>query len=217
MLDELINSIENLYLDGKHNKIILIQKVIKGFLVRKNNRKLKDNFTFEIIDLLLDKYNEKIQFNIEINNKLKNKKLRNENFPSEISENIVKFALLKKYKICPNWDTSSGDLELLNKKLEVKGFMSEGPSSFGPSEKWNYIYFVDCKKHFNKFFIVYEIKLSNDHNIWKNLKINSSQTFSDQCLQKRRPRITFDQIYKQIPDYCKIIFNGYLSELDYRI
>jgi len=60
-----------------------------------------------------------------------------DNFPSHISENIVKFALFKKYNIMPNWDTKTGDLDLFNLKIEVKGFSSTGPSSFGPTEEWD--------------------------------------------------------------------------------
>jgi hypothetical protein len=105
------------------------------------------------------------------------------------------------------------DLLLLNKKIEVKGFMSNGPCSFGPNENWNIICFVDCKEHINNFFKIYQINLSNKNIIWKNIKVNKNETFEQQCLQKRRPRICFNDIQKQIPIYCKLIFEGFFEDL----
>jgi hypothetical protein len=94
-----------------------------------------------------------------------NKKIRNENFPSHISENLVKFALNNIKYINSDekvtWNTSVGDLEYKNKRIEVKGFISDGPSSFGPTEKWDTIYFVDAKKIRDKKIIIYEVLLSN--------------------------------------------------------
>jgi len=78
----------------------------------------------------------------------------------------------------PNWDTKKGDLELLNKQLEIKGFMSDGPSSFGPTENWDWIYFVDGIDFINKRFKIYEIKLSNKDKRWRNIVI-SGQKFDD--------------------------------------
>ena len=57
----------------------------------------------------------------------------------------------------PCWDTKCGDLCFINKKLEVKGFTTNAPSSFGATESWNWIYFVDCKDTLNKHFKIYEI------------------------------------------------------------
>ena len=52
------------------------------------------------------------------------------------------------------------------------------------------------------------------HPIWKNLKVNSKESYHDQCVQKRRPRMTWNSIYKQLGQkYCKLVFDGYLSEL----
>ena len=79
---------------------------------------------------MLEKYNEKIIFNNNINKLLLKKKIRNDNFPSE---NIAKYAIYKRYNIMPRWDIDVGDLLVLNKKIEVKGFMSKGYSSFGPN------------------------------------------------------------------------------------
>ena len=158
-----------LYLKNKINKI---QSLWRGYFQRKENTKLKDNMTLSIVDQMLDKYIDKIKFNEMINKKLSKKKIRNDNFPSEISENIVKFALNKKYKIMPCWDTDSGDLDFVNKRLEIKGFSSTGPSSFGPTESWDYIYFLDALEFKEKKFKLYEIKLSNNSEKWRNLVIS---------------------------------------------
>ena len=173
----------------------------------------KDNMTLEIVNLILDMYNKKIKFNYEINKLLSIKKIRNENFPSEISENIVKFVFRKKYKITGNWDTKNGDLQIINKKIEIKGFSSKGPLSFGPTEKWDILCIVDATKSKDKIFIVYLINLSNINNFWRNIKVNKIQTFDDQCLEKRRPRICFDELKKQLKSFITIIFNGHIDDL----
>ena len=197
----------------KNEQIIICQKIIRGWLIRNRNKKQKDNMTIDIVQKILKNYNKNYKFNKKINKSLSKKKLRNNNFPSEISENLVKFAIFKKYKIFPTWDTKIGDLQLCNIKIEVKGFMSNGPSSFGPTEKWRILYFVDCKDHMKMSFKIYEIFLSNDSEIWKNIKINKTQTYECQCKEKRRPRICFKDIKTQIPSHCKLIFSGNIKEL----
>jgi len=201
-------------IDIKKEKIIIIQKNVRRFLNNVRLKKLKDGMTLNIVESYLDMYIKNYYFIEDINKKLCKKKIRNQNFPSEISENIVKFAFLKKYKIIPSWDTDNGDLSFLNKKIEVKGFMSSGPSSFGSTEKWDILYFVDSTKFIDKKFIIYEIMLSNTNPIWRNIKLNKNETYNDQCKKGIRPRITFKELYEQLKnDYCKKIFDGYLSEL----
>jgi len=50
--------------------------------------------------------------------------------------------------------------------------MSDGPSSFGPTETWNWLYFVDAKDTLTGFFKVYEIKCSNTSEEMKNVRIS---------------------------------------------
>lgn len=193
--------------------IIKIQSIFR----RKFIKKIKDSFTKDILIQLIEHHNNSNMFYNEINKKLITKKLRLPNYPSEITENLVKFAIKKKYNVAPCWDTTKGDLSLFDKKLEVKGsidLLHGGPSSFGPTEEWHRIYFVDAIDTLKKNFTIYEIKLSNKSEIWKNIKVNKTSTFYDQCRQKRRPRITFGELIKQIPkEYISIIFNGNISEL----
>lgn len=202
----------------KEKSVILIQKNWRGFIVRKKLYDLKDRFDLKLLKSALKNhinYTKSIKL---INKKLRNKKFRNANFPSEISENIVKYALRNYYKVCPTWDTKKGDLvmELLHieKTLEVKGFSSSGPASFGPVEKWDVLYFINCKDYTNKKFTVYEINLSSNSRIWCDIKINLKQTYGQVCKQGKRPRITFDKIVAQLKKkYIKIIFDGHINQL----
>jgi len=146
----------------------------------------------EIVDkyipILLDRYIEGINIFSRINERLvNNKKIRNENFPSHISENIVKIVLNKNYyqhsskKV--TWNTNVGDLEFNGLKYEVKAFMSHGPSSFGPTENWDKIFFLDGMKISEKQITIYEINLSSNDSMWEKIKVNSTETYKDQCVQ----------------------------------
>ena len=157
------------------NACIKIQAYFRGYNLRKDFTRQNDNYTFRILNKCLDKYIYDLEFTKEINSILSKKKRRNENFPSDISENIAKFAIFKKYKIMPCWDTEKGDIIIdkkdIFKQIEVKGFMSSGPSSFGPREAWDIIYFVDAQDVFHKNFKVYEIKLSNTSDKFRKIKL----------------------------------------------
>ena len=185
------------------------------------NNEVVDGFTFDLIEPFINIYIYTMMLIEKTNNFIKNnnhkKKIRKPNFQCHISENIIKFAIYKKYKIMPNWDTPSGDLLIEGDKLECKAFISKAPSSFGPKEKWDKIYFLDATDIKNKNFIVYEIKLSNIDDLWRNLKVNKSEIYSDHCDKGRRPRILFSKIKKALPNDCNIIFKGHLSELNNRI
>jgi len=177
----------------------------------------EDPFTKDLLRELVITYNL-LYNNIKIlNDKLDNRKIRRANYPSEITENIVKFAIIKKYNVFPCWDVKKGDICLDNDLFEVKGsidLINGGPCSFGPTEKWEKIYFVDCIDHCELKFKVYEINLSNKSEIWENIKVNKKETFKNQCDQKRRPRIKFKELLNQIPEmYIDVIFNDHLDKL----
>jgi hypothetical protein len=208
------------YLKKHRSATIKIQSYWRGYNLRKELITLNDNYTFEILNRCLDKYIADLKFNDEIINPLMSKKKRrNENFPSDISENIVKFVIANKYRIMPCWDTDKGDIVIkkkdLFKQIEVKGFMSSGPSSFGPKEMWDWIYFVDGINIRNKMFKVYEIKLSNKSETFRDIKITKTETYGEQCDRKVRPRCGFETILKpQLGEHCKLIFDGHISKLD---
>lgn len=65
----------------------------------------------------------------------------------------------------------------------------------------------------NDKYILYRVELKYISDEWKNIKVNKTQTFDDQCKQGRRPRINWFSLYPQICSYCKIIFNGSFYDL----
>ena len=199
--------------DTKNESAITVQKNIRGYLIRRDLLKLKDEMDIDYLIKYIDGYNKVSEVRSYINPNLMNKKIRKINYPSEITENIAKFAIAKKYKVMPNWDTKPGDLKMLSKQLEVKGgFIENGPPTFGPTEKWDWIYFVDCNRTLSMNFKVYEIKMSNIH--FHKLNVNKSEKFGDHCNQGRRPRIVFRSIVEQIGmNNCKLIFDGHITEL----
>ena len=175
IMDDIIDDIVN------REYAVIIQKHVRGYLIRINLLKLKDGMTFSKLVECINKYNEGIVFIQNMNKTMNQKKIRNENFPSHISENIAKFVISKKYNIMPNWDCK-GDLVIINKQLEIKGFMSSGPLSFGPKEPWDIIYFVDGCDTLNKNYKVYEIKLTNISDKWRNIKISGNDTSYEDCI-----------------------------------
>lgn len=204
----------------KTSATLICQKNRRGSVVRKQLRSLKDCMTPELLDQDINSYLQRIRFEIKINSKFSvgQKKIRKTNFPSDISENIVKFVFRKKYGVIPSWNTDKGDLYVFNKftrklRLEVKGSidLSNGPPTFGPKEHWDWIYFVDGVDILNKNIKVYEVKLSNEDDIWRALKVSKTQTFEDQSTQKRRPRIKFATLRDQIGDHFKEIYSGPIS------
>lgn len=145
--------------------------------------------------------------------------IRRPNFPSEVSENIVKFVISVTRKITPNWMCESGDLECRGKKLEVKAFPSIGPTSFGAGEKWWRLYFLDCRDYMkgrNGKYICYEILMTSDE--WKDIKVSKTESFRSQADKKRRPRHSPLELLKQVPeDRKRILFSDSLEVLVNRV
>lgn len=134
------------------------------------------------------------------------------NFPEDVSENIVKFLLRK----IMNRDCNKakvGDLVSDGKKIEVKCFVSNGPSSFGPTEEFDELYFVDARKFKESFFEIYKVDLTSQSEAWNNIQVSKASTMLQQKNQKRRPRISFMEIRKQIPEFINLVYKGTLDEL----
>jgi hypothetical protein len=174
---------------------------------------MEDKFTKTILKKLFLNHVNYCNTKMKIYEEIEMKQ-RLPNFPEDISENIVKYIIEKKLNIKLKWHCKTGDLQYDDKKIEVKCFCSMGPSSFGPNEKWDEIYFLDATNFINKKFVCYRIKLSNNNEYWKKIKINKVQTFEEQCVQKRRPRISFKELYKQIPEkYKEKIYDGFFDDI----
>lgn len=210
--------LDNKKLLSKKKCAIKIQSWYRGCKTRRTISSVKDNFSQSILLQKLELYKSSWMFNDVINKKLIIKKIRHENFPSEITENIVKFFHIKRYKIAPSWDIIGSDLMIKIEncrdiRIEVKGFSSTGPTSFGPTEKWDKIYFVNAVDFKKDIFQIYEINLSNNCKKWKSIKINQKETFEDQAKLGKRPRLCFKDIKKQLEQECKLVFDGNITEL----
>ena len=194
----------------------------RGFVPIKKNylgvqifSKLSDGFCLKRVESLLNSYSRYRQDCITINGQINkgHRKIRNPNFPSPISENIVKFAIREKYGVCPSWNTESGDLEFAGKRIEVKGFSSDGPISFGPTQRWDILYLVDCRNYNKMLFSVIEIRLTNFD--VRSLVLNSKngKTYGDYCDVGKRPILKPEKLLSIIEEK-KTIFNGHLDELN---
>ena len=142
-------------------------------------------------------------------------KFRMPNFPSEISENLVKYIIQFKYGFLPTWKDGkdTGDLRYDGQLFEVKCFSSDGPSSFGPNERWDHLFFLDATNYIKKIFKCYKININNQQ-FGQVIHVNSTETYFDQCQNGRRPRISFDNICQQIPrDNIELVFDGHISTL----
>lgn len=169
-----------------------IQSWYRGSIFRNKLINVGGVTLLTVKDMLLN-YKRYIEKSLDIEKRcnLSHKKIRMLNFPMEISENIVRFVINRKYKyIKCIWDIKSGDLLIplngVNYRVEVKAFSSTGPSSFGPTESWDRIYFIDCTQNSILEFKIYEIRLSNTNSIWKNIKVNKTETYYDQCIKKKK-------------------------------
>ena len=130
--------------------------------------------------------------------KKKNIKVRKPNFPESISEHLVQ-------KIYGGLKGKTGDLIIGEKRIEIKCFASKGPISFGPLEKWDSIIIVDTTKL--PIVKIMNYTISNEDEKWKNIKVSKAETFQQQCDAKRRPRITYESLKKQIPKPDEIIIS----------
>ena len=195
-----------------------IQALVRGIAVRNYFKTTRDGYTMTILKDRVQSYCAYQQGIMNINKSFtKNHKfIRFCNLPEDISENIAKFAIFKKYKKLPNWNCC-GDLELYNKKLEVKGFTSHGPNSFGPTSSFHRLYFVDAINIQSNFLKVYEILLNSDSKPFLGVKINKKETFGEICRKNQRGKLrgSFYTIFKpQLEEYCNLIFAGGIEDLE---
>lgn len=165
----------------------------------------------------LTEYRNQCKRRKDINTKL-TRKIRRENFPCHISENIVAYTIHRKYGYMPEWNgCKNGDLKYNNKQIEVKAFSSVGPTSFGPRENFDSLYIIDCSEFMKGVYgkyTVYEVLLSNKSKEWRNIKFTSAETFGQIADAGKRPRASFmDIIYPQMKEHCSVIFEGWFANL----
>jgi hypothetical protein len=143
-------------------------------------------------------------------------RIRLPSIPEDVSENIIKFIIHTKLDDkSSNWGCDSGDLySKIEGKQECKCFTSDGPSSFTPISDWDVIYFLDAREWLNgDKFTLYRVPLKRTSIEWKNIKVSKTQTFDNQVMQGRRPRITWNELYPQIKSFCNKVFEGSFEDI----
>ena len=144
--------------------------------------------------------------------------IRLPNPPEDITENISKF-IIQNYGDDPSCKWAKclglpGDLTSdIYKMPEIKSFTSCGPSSFGPNKKFDVLYFLDLRFFETNKFMLWKVNVTSCSPEWKNIMVNKNQTLQNQCDEKRRPHISFDDIYKQISDKCDKIYDGSFEDI----
>jgi hypothetical protein len=131
----------------------------------------------------------------------------------ELSENMVKFAIKSRGDDSCTWGCKVGDLRSIIENIqEVKSVTAiDSPTSFGPTQPWNVIYFLDASNWRDDLFIIYRIPLPNTHPFWKTLPMNKKETKGDQSDSKRRPRTVWNTTIKpllaeQFPEFVTTPF-----------
>jgi hypothetical protein len=165
-------------------------------------------------EILIEFYEDFMEYYNKINFKSKKHEIyiRNPNFPEHISENLVRHYIRNHEKRnCVG--AKSGDLCVDNLQIEIKCFASTGPTSFGPKENWDEIYFLDAIQFNKNIFKIYKCSLKNTSEIWKNIKINAKETYLNVCEKGKRPRIEFKLIKEQLKDNIKLTYEGNITNL----
>ena len=185
-------------------------------LSKSNSKKLAQN-TADLYSKEILKQQYEIHKNYVINRK-NSSKLLNINFrlpciPEDISENMIKFIIHKNGDNTSSWNCKGDLLSSIEGKQECKCFTSTGPISFTPSSEWDSIYFLDATEWLNDCFKLYKFPYKRTSYEWKNIKVNKNQTFEDQSLQGRRPRINWSGLYPQIKEKCDLIFEGSFEDI----
>jgi len=130
--------------------------------------------------------------------------VRSSNPPEDVTENIAK-VIIRNYGgdktiVWARMVGLPGDCHsLITNVNEVKCFISNGPSSFGPKKKFNVIHFLDLRKWLDDVIILWSVNLSDDSQEWKGIKMNNDETNEKQCDDGRRPHISWENIKAQIP------------------
>lgn len=136
-------------------------------------------------------------------------KTRRNGLPEHISENMIKFILLHHLGVKTTWDCKIGDLYSTTEGvIECKSFTSDGPTSFGPKQKWDRIYFLDARKWLEDELVLYEVPYSNTDPLWTTMPVSKTQTKADQADENRRPRANWRLLSAHLGDKCKVVYSG---------
>lgn len=196
---------------AKLNKAQLIEKIMSKEIENDVNDDA-DTYTQDVLKEQFYIHNKYVRSRIESGKKL-NIQFRLPSIPEDISENIIKFIIHKNGDTTSTWNCKGDLLSSVEGKQECKCFTSTGPISFTPSSEWNCIYFLDATNWLENHFILYRFPFSRTSDEWKNIKMNKTQSFEDQSLQGRRPRINWHGLLPQIKNDCNKIFEGTFEDI----
>ena len=171
-----------------------------------------DSYTREILREMYGTHVAYVKSRIEAGKRLQIR-FRLPCIPEDISENIIKFAIHRHGDTTSRWDCKGDLLSAKVGKQECKCFTSDGPLSFTPSSEWDEIYFMDARNWLDHHFIIWKCTLRRSSDEWKQIRMSKSQTFHDQCVQGRRPHITWKALYPQIQAYCEKMAEGTLEDI----
>ena len=127
--------------------------------------------------------------------------IRRSGMRMELSENLVKFAIQSRGDMTCTWGGDTGDLHSDVEGIqEVKSITAiDSPTSFGPTQPWNVIYFLDASRWREDVFVIWRIPLEKTHEFWKTLPMNNKgQTKEDQSGDGRRPRTIWSKQIKPL-------------------
>lgn len=60
----------------------------------------------------------------------------------------------------------------------------------------------------DNLFILWKVNVTSESPEWKQMKMNKTQTREDQCGEGKRPRMSWDNIHKQLGELCVKIYEG---------
>ena len=190
---------------------VLVEKMDKEPTMKTNVSKMTDNYTEDILRTRFNTFKTEVATTKAIRDTT-GMPIRCQNPPEDITENVVKFAI-RNFEGDAHCEWAKclgrkGDLVSGSLQKEVKAFMSPGPSSFGPRKVFDAIYFLDMRNLMDDRLEVWKVNLTHESPEWKNMKMNATETFADQCAQGRRPHIPWDSILPQIRDHCTLLYSG---------
>jgi hypothetical protein len=208
---------------------------ISSFKDRIRRRSELEKFTLPLFVTLINAYISMIKTINKINQEIisgnpRHKLIRNINPLSEITENIAIYAWAYYHQSVPMWGIKNGDLNVYDEKnskrlihIEVKAFTSNGPISYGPTESWGVIMYVDLRVFMETGILtVYQLNETNSSDLFQNLPVKKPSatekgTFGEQAMKGRRPRLAFEPTRAYFGERLICIFNGSLEELLSRV
>jgi hypothetical protein len=170
--------------------------------------KMTEDATRFLMAMFVDNAKREIEFTARFG-----LKHRREGMSAELSENIIKYAIRSRGDATCTWACEVGDLYSdVEKVQECKSFTSTGPTSFGPHQKWDVIYFLDARGALEDKLVIWRIGLPSVHEFWTTLPVNKTQTKADQAGEDRRPRQQWSVIQERVtathPEAITEFYNG---------